>query len=708
MRRILAFSVAAAALPGVASAAGGAAVDAAAADQDTIIVNGRDDGYAPIETTTATRTPTPLLDVPQAVSVVTRELIDDQAMRSIADVLRGVPGVSIGQGEGNRDQVTLRGNSSTADFFLDGVRDDVQYYRGLYNVERVEVLKGPNAMIFGRGGGGGVINRVQKSPEYTAFAKAAASLDSFGAWYGEADANQPLSERAAVRLNAVYEHGETHRDLYEVERWAVNPTAAFELGESTKLGLSYEYADDERVSDRGVPSLSDGDPTTVDEPVRGFRDAFFGVPGLNVVDFDAHVFRGRLDHDFGGGLSFGAKLVYGDYDKMYRNAFTSGAAMDGLVEVSAYTNTTDRRNLFSQNDFVWEGATGGVKHVVLAGFEYGNQDSLSRHVNGFFDSGVPTTDDGRRTIVPLIDPFVVPAITFRAGAGERDASSDAEVLAGYVQDQLSFGDRFDLIAGLRYDHFRLRVRDRLAGATFARTDSLWSPRLGAVVKPIESLSLYASWSRSFLPQSGDQFSSLDPTTEALKPERFENLELGVKWAIRDALTFTAAAYRLDRTNTRAVDPVTNLTVLTGEQRSKGIELSLVGRIAPNWQLSAGYALQDAEITETTRSAPAGREVPLTPKHQLSLWSRYDFSDAIGLGLGVRHQSRSFASISNAVAIPAYTRVDAALFLRLSEAVEAQVNVENLLDERYFPTAHNDNNISTGAPLNARATVRVRF
>jgi len=298
------------------------------------------------------------------------------------------------------------------------------------------------------------------------------------------------------------------------------------------------------------------------------------------------------------------------------------------------------------------------------------------------------------------------AITFRPPA-QRSSVSDADIFALYVQDQVEFGP-VELVAGLRYDRFTLDVTNLVSGQSFSRTDELWSPRAGLIVHPIEPVSLYASYSRSYLPQSGDQFGSLDITTAALEPERFDNYEAGVKWQARPGLLFSAAIYQLDRSNTRAPGPNPGEVVLTGGQRSRGLELEAVGEIARGWQLSLAYTLQEAEITETTSAAPAGREVPLVPTHLASAWTRYDVSDRFGIGLGVIHQSESFTGISNAVELPGFTRVDLGLFLKLTDQVRAQVNVENLLDEDYFPTAHSDNNITPGAPLNARFTLRVGF
>jgi catecholate siderophore receptor len=226
-----------------------------------------------------------------------------------------------------------------------------------------------------------------------------------------------------------------------------------------------------------------------------------------------------------------------------------------------------------------------------------------------------------------------------------------------------------------------------------------------VVKPQSNLSLYGSYSRSYLPQSGDQFNSLDVTLEALKPEKFDNYEVGAKWEPLEGLLATAAIYQLDRTNTRAPGATPGTVVLTGAQRSRGVELGLERSISNRWQISAGYAWQKAKITEATAAAPEGREVPLVPRHSFSLWNRYDVSDALGVGLGVIARSKSFASISNAVKLPAYARVDGALYYRLMRGVEAQVNVENMFNADYFPTAHNDNNIAPAAPRTVKGTLR---
>jgi catecholate siderophore receptor len=229
-----------------------------------------------------------------------------------------------------------------------------------------------------------------------------------------------------------------------------------------------------------------------------------------------------------------------------------------------------------------------------------------------------------------------------------------------------------------------------------------------IYRPLEPLSLYASYSVSYLPSSGDQFNSLDATSAALEPEEFENIEVGAKWDMSPSLALSAAVYRLDRSNTRAPGATPGTIVLTGEQRSEGVEIAVSGAFTEDWELIAGYAYQDAEITRTTSAAPRGRSVALVPDHQLSLWNTYRFTPMLRAGVGVIHQDEMFASISNAVTLPSFTRVDAAVFFTLNDRFEAQLNVENLLDEDYFATSHNDNNITPGSPTAVRVGLTTRF
>ena len=666
-----------------------------AADAPAIIVYGVPDGYDIEKTRSATKTETPLIDVPQTVTVLSREQLDDQGVESLNDALRYVPGVVLGQGEGHRDQITLRGQSTTADFFLDGLRDDAQYYRSLYNIDRVEVLKGANALIFGRGGGGGVINRVSKAPEFNKTrTDLAGGFDSFGGWSLAADLDQPLSENFAARLNATYEDFANHRDLYHGHFTGIAPTFGWQLGEATRLVLGYEYADDQRVTDRGVPSFADS-------PLLGYDDTFFGSPAANHSAVTAHIVRARLDHDFSDGLSGNLSGQYAHYDKYYGNVYARSPATATTVELEGYNSDTIRENWIVQGNLVWKGETAGLGHQLLLGFEASDQLTDAKRSEAAFGAAATS-----RITVPLAQRLTLPTVTF--GASSRSSLSKVRALSAYVQDQIDLGELVKVVLGLRYDDFRITSTNRVNSFRATRSDGKWSPRAGLMIKPRENVSLYASYTKSFLPQSGDQFTVLDATTASLAPEEFRNLEAGVKWDLTERLTFTAAAFQIDRTNTRANDPITGIVVQTGKSRTKGFELAAVGQIAKGLQVTLGYTLQDGEIVSTTAAAPAGQALAQLPRHQFSAWGRYDFTDQLGVAVGAVRQSQQFATISNAVRLPGFTRIDAALFYKVSAALELQVNVENLTDADYFPSAHTDNNISTGAPLNARLGVKLRF
>ena len=667
-------------------------------DSRTIIVTGVSDGYLATNTVTATKTDTPLMNIPQTINVVTRDQLDDQAHHSLADILRYVPGTTVGQGEGNRDQITLRGQNTTADFFLDGVRDDVQYYRGLYNIERVEILKGPYALIFGRGGGGGIINRVQKSPLSDDIIYAGqASINSFGAYDISADVNAPLSDFAAVRINAVYENLDSHRDFVGGERYAWNPYVAFKLNDAWKLGLSYEYVHDNRTTDRGIPSIATaaGQPN---RPILSYRDQFFGVPDVNYTQLQAHIAKLRLDGALASNVSFSSTILYGDYDKIYLNVYPNGAvtAQNGTVALAAYSDPTQRENFIAQANLVWDVETGALTHKILVGSEYGDQKSANRRFNGTLST--PT--------ISLANPLF-PTVTFNALS--RDTVSDVKFFSTYVQDQISFGEHIDVVAGLRYDNFDIEGIDLLPAVDrpFARQDEKVSPRLGLIFKPQENISLYGSYSQSFLPRSGDQFLALTVTQQNLAPEKFTNYELGAKWDVRPNLNMTLAMFQLERSNATTPDPSNPVaSINVGTTRTQGFELSLTGNITSSWQVHGGYSYQDAVLAGND-SVRLGQ----VPRHQASLWNRYDLSDQFAAGLGIIHQSSQFAAIrtvSNTTKLPAFTRLDAALYYDLSDALQLQLNIENLLNTDYFSDAHNNNNISTGAPLNARVTIRAKF
>lgn len=654
----------------------------------------RQRGYAPRLTTTATRTPVALRDVPQAVTVVGAPQIADQAMQNMTDVVRYVPGITMGQGEGHRDAPTIRGQASTADFFVDGVRDDAQYLRDVYNVERVEALKGSNAMVFGRGGGGGVVNRVSKEAQWTP--TRALTLQG-GSWENRralGDVGQGFGDRVALRLNGMYEDSRFFRDATSLERRGINPTAAFLVG-GTMVRAGYEYFADRRTVDRGLPSFR-GRPST------GDVTTFFGDPDASRSRLELHAATLFAERQLPGNVTLRNRARFARYDKFYQNVFPGGAIdTAGNVNLSGYNNGTDRTNWFNQTDLVATVATGAVKHVLLGGVELGRQDTDNRRETAFFGPNDTTVYR-----VAAAAPTVSAPVRFAQSTSDADNRTTARVGALYLQDQVELGRFVQAIGGVRWDRFSTFLHNNRNGQEFYRRDDLVSPRAGLVLKPVEAVSVYSNYSVSFLPSSGDQFSSLTASSQTLRPERFTNRELGLKWDARRDLAFTAALYRLDRTNTTAPDPANvALLVQTGKQRTTGWEAGVAGQVTDRWQLVGGFAAQTAKITSRTSSAAPGRTVPLVPARTLSLWNRLQLHSRLGAGLGVIHQDEVYAAIDNAVRLPAFTRLDGALFVTLAPTLRLQANVENLLDREYYPTSHGNNNIMPGATRTLRVSLQ---
>ncbi len=672
----------------------------ALADEDEIIVKGR---YLSIDELNAVKTPTPIINVPQSLTIIEELQIRNQAFTSIGDITRFIPGLSNSQGEGHRDAIIIRGNQTTADFFQDGVRDDVQYFRPLYNAQQVEILRGSNALLFGRGGVGGIINRVTKKAEIgDQFTGLTGSVDTFGAYLAAVDTNYTLTETAGLRVNAFAEGLNNHRDFYDGTRFGINPTLGFELSPQTRLDLSYEYLDDDRVVDRGVPSQDVANGPDV--PLEGFDNTFFGSPDENFTTLQAHILRARINHDFSASLKGNVALQYADYDKLYQNLFASeevsvASGTFTRVQLDGYRDPTARQNVLVQGNLVGEFDTGSIGHTILFGAEYASQDTANSRLNNVF-----AANNGPQLFIPFSDPLVIPAFGFTSPARNRE--SDVSVLSVYVQDQIDLTDAFKVVLGARFDSFDIDVNDIQRNEVFSRKDEEFTPRLGLIYKPAENVSFYGSFSQTFLPRSGDQFLTLDLDTESTRPQFTENLELGAKWDIRSDLSLTAAVFELDRENFTSVDPAdTSQTIIIAGSKTTGFEVQLMGNVTKQWSINTGYSYMDGQVQGGSTDGNRPRQ---TPEHMASMWNNYQVNDQLGLGLGATYQGSYFVREDNFVEVPSYVRFDAAAFYDVSETLRLQVNVENLLNTDYYPDAHSNDNISTGKPLNARFTLSSRF
>ena len=663
-------------------------------DVEEIVVKGK---VLYSDQVTALKTPVPIIDVPQTLSIVTDDEIRIQGFRELGDIVRYTPGVNTSQGEGHRDSIVFRGVRSTADFYLDGVRDDVQYYRSLYNLEQVEILRGPNALLFGRGGTGGIINRVTKKAVLDEqFGSFDMGADSFGAFDFAVDYNVSTGEKSALRINFHSDTLENHRDYYDGDRYGFNPTFRLELSPATTLDLSYEHADHERFIDRGVPTLNG-------EPVEAFEEIVFGDTDTNLQTLRADIYRANLSHEFSDTRKGNLVVQYSDFQKMYKNYYASGYSGGDTFTADGYLDPTERNNLIISGNIVNEFQTGSAKHTLLVGAEIIDTENENYRYNTFF---ITTEDDNEVFNITRPINFGVNAAgvrTYNDFTADLKSSteSDIEVTSIYIQDQIDVTDKFKILLGGRFDNFDITVRDVKKGTSESREDEEFSPRAGLIFKPQENVSLYVSYAESFLPRSGEQFKKLDANAARLDPDVYESTEIGVKWDIRPGLSFTASYFDSEQTiATRDSDTGENSEIV-GLQVD-GIELELKGQVTEKLSLAIGYSDLDGETAK-------GGEPREIPEYTASLWATYEVNDRFGIGFGVTAQGES--NIKNdkpGLILPDYTRVDFAAYYDLADDLSIQLNVENVTDELYFPHSHSTHQASVGEPLNARISLRKTF
>ncbi|CAM8394844.1 Fiu Outer membrane receptor for monomeric catechols [Candidatus Methylopumilus universalis] len=650
----------------------------------------------------ATKTDTRIRDIPQSISVITEEQIKDQSLLGLTDAIKYSPGVMAGQGEGNRDSVWFRGNQSTSDLFVDGVRDDVQYYRDLYNIDRVEVLMGPNGMIFGRGGVGGVINRVTKEAHWENKNELRMQGGTYDHKRSSIDLNSGINETLAVRINAMIEDSGSFRQGVESEKKAINPTFTFKPSDKTKIVVGMEYFNDKRTNDRGIPSVSNG---LQSRPFSTSRSTFFGNASQSPNEAIVKNGYAIIDHTFDNAMSVKNTTRFSDYDKYYQNVYANSSVQaNGTFTIDGYYDNTQRQNFFNQTDLIYNFKTGSVSHKLLTGLEIGLQENQNYRI---VNSGTDPT--------PLAsNPFAL--LTFNSSRS-RNTSTDISNQAIYLQDQIYLNEQFQIIAGLRYDKFKTKFNDSVTIANSATiNDQFISPRVGLVYKPIEPVSLYTNYSLSYLPRTGEQLTSLTSSIKSFDPEKFTNIEAGIKYDLLQSFSISSSIYRLERSKMAITDPSspTN-TIIVDDQVTKGFELGVAGKLFDSYSMYGGYTYQDAEITKNQGAGDAqitsGTPLGHVPKHTFSLWNKYEMNETWSAALGIVSRSDMFAATpttSTAVKLPGYARLDAAIYANINKQTKLQLNIENLLDKTYYQSAHNNNNIMYGYPLTARATLTYTF
>jgi len=525
-----------------------------------------------------------------------------------------------------------------------------------------------------------------------------------GSWANRrftADVGDHVGDAVALRVTGLFEDSDTYRDGVTLEREGINPTIGFSLGLNTMVRAGYEYFHDKRTADRGIPSFEG-------RPVRTAPGTFFGNPDASRSEATVNGVNATIEHDFGSGVMLRSHTRAAHYDKFYQNIFPGAVNAAGTtVSISGYNNGTKRTNVFNQTDVSWSRRAAGLTHRLIAGAEAGRQATDNLRTTAFFTSISPTTTTLN---LPVSHPATTLPTTFQPNGTDANNQGVALMAAGFVQDQVRIGRHVEAVAGVRYDRFQVDFTNNRTAAEFQTTDNLVSPRLGLILKPSEPVSIYSSYSLTYQPRAGEQLSSLNLTNQALKPEVFTNYEVGAKWDVRRTLELSVATYRLNRGN--VVVPSPNdpaVSILVDGQRTTGVELGLSGNITRAWSVLSGYAYQDGKITQTqSATVLAGATLGQVPRHSYSVWNRYDVTPRVGAGLGVIHRGAVFVATDNTVVLPAFTRADAAVFLRVSKGLGLQLNVENLFDTNYYASANNNTNITPGSPRAVRVSMTTQF
>jgi len=649
------------------------------------------------------KTSMPTKDIPQSLSIMTSDQIKAQGLKSIGDVIDYTPGVNTSQGEGHRDAAVIRGVRTTQDFYRDGIRDDVQYYRPLYNIDQVEVLRGPNALLSGFGGAYGIINRASKKGVIgESFNTVSGSIDTFGETNVQLDSNYEIGEDKAFRINMFGESLENHRDYYYGDSFGVNPTMKYVFGDGSTLDLSYEYLNQERFIDRGIPTGSDG------KPVESLKDIVFGDPTENYSTHEAHIFKAIYEHELTDSLSGRLSVSHSDHDKLYQNLYASSYdATAGTVKLDGYVDTTQRETTTFSYQVNGEFEMGDIVHNLIAGLEFIETSNNNDRYNADW-----TPDDNADADT---ETFAIGALMVNRNSGVNTSGNttvnnyttsindktlgDLSVVSAYLLDEIQLTDSLDLVLGVRFDKMDYDVQDVKNSANYTDSDDTISPRAGIVFDVTDNTSLYASYSESYQQIKGDQYASLNAYDNKSDPNTFENTEFGVKYDLPNGLSFTAAFFNVEANKPQTDD--NGATFYKEKSDVSGFELQLLGALTDKWYLSAGYTSLDAESSSGGRLREA-------PEDMFSIWNNYLLSDRLAVNLGVIYQGESQIKSSATPILPDYTRVDVGATYVLTDNTRLQVNIENITDELYFPNSHSTHQASVGAPVNATFGITSSF
>nr|WP_242044427.1 TonB-dependent siderophore receptor [Anabaena azotica] len=661
-------------------------------------VTGEQDRYLIPTASTATKTDTPLRDVPQAIQVIPRQVLKDQQARRLNDVLRNAPGVIANNSERSAfEGFTIRGFSSR-NIIRNGLRDDTNITTNVNvdNIEQIEVLRGPASVLFGQGGAGGTINIVTPKPQSTPFYSIEGTIGSFNTYSGSIDITGPLNDEKTVlyRLNASVSTTDTFVDFFERERYLIAPSLTWLISENTELTLEAEYSDQKQPNDRGLPARGTVLPNRNGQLPR---NRFIGEPFSEIDKNDRQSLRigYNFEHRFSENWQFRNNFNF-SYLSVQQNSLFPTRLLDDdrTLERGLFVAKFAQQTYNLDTNIVGNFKTGSIEHKLLFGID------LSRDIS---------YDEGRNYLQELGSIDIFNPVYRRDSAGAileefTDEPTISEGLGFYLQDQISLTENLKLVLGGRFDIVTQEIENSFGETTAFQQDEAFSPRIGIVYQPSQAVSLYANYSRSFQQVTGTNFDN-----RLFEPERGTQYEVGVKVDWTNQLSSTLALYQITRSNvltTDPRDPSENTSIQTGEQRSRGIELDITGEILPGWKIIGGYAYTDAQVTKDNE-IPVGNRINNVPEHAFSLWSTYEIQrgnlQGLGFGLGLFYVGEREGDLENNFSLPSYVRTDASLYYRRNN-FRASLNVQNLLDTEYFETAESDLRVFYGAPRTVKFTL----
>lgn len=682
----------------------------ATTEMPEVLVTGEKGGYNR-ENVSSKKYTTPIRNIPQTITVIPNEVMQDQGASSLRQVLRNVPGISMQAGEGGvpaGDNLAIRGFNARTDFFLDGMRDIGGYTRDSFNLETVEVAKGPSSTTAGRGSTGGSINQVSKWPEMYPEYNASVGMGTDNYRRATVDVNQPINEKegTAVRVNAMWhENDAPRREAVANKRWGFAPSIAFGLGTPTRLTLGYYHLSQDNTPDYGIPFVPEANtalPGFQGRPAPVDLANFYGLTERDFEKTNADILTAKIEHDFNDSLSI-------------ENITRSGSeTRDSVVTaprfVSNSTTTINRQVqsrdqdddiLANQTNLTAKFQTGPIGHDVVLGTEFSREKQLN-----FARTAATNT-------TPLEDPnpYTPIAPGLRRTGTRNEAVAESQSL--YLFDTFKLGRHVDIPVGARWESFGVRFTSATPNANsvrFERTDKMLSWKAGIVVKPTDAGSIYAGYGTSFNPSTEGLTSGFTAPLALLEPEKSKSMEVGTKWDIfRRRLAASLAFFRTDKTNGRtpginAGDPP---TVLQGKQRVDGVELGASGNVTDHWQLFAGATFMESEIRSSNTAGETGKEITNTPKSSYSIWSTYQFPTSIQLGAGANYISKRFANNTNTREVGSYVTVDGMASYAMNDRVTLRLNVYNMFDEEYYDSL-GGGHLIPGAGRSATVTTDIKF